>query len=332
MPEPKEVQFNEGETPAGAVIPDQAGPLPVAVVEGPTVAEAGPPPGKARSLWSDAWNDLRRKPTFVISAVIILVLLVMAAFPSLFTGTSPRAADLTNNYLRDPQLGHFFRGDWLGYNQQGQSVYARMIYGTRASIIIGLSVTAIVFVLGSLVGMVAGYFGGPLDTLLSRVTDIFMGIPFLLGTMVILVSFDVRTEWTVTAALAFLGWTTIARVMRGSVISVKQSDYVAAARSLGASTQRILLRHILPNAIAPVIVVAMIALGGYITSEAVLSYLGIGLSEPAISWGGDINRAQQQIRVAEHILLFPSILLSITILSFLMLGDAVRDALDPKLR
>lgn len=296
------------------------------------MAESGPVPGKPRSLWSDAWHDLRRKPSFLISAGIIVVLLVMAGWPGLFTNVSPRAANLDQYYLQKPQLTHFFQPEWLGYNQQGQSIYARMIYGTRASIVIGVSVTALVLVFGSLVGMLAGYFGGWLDALLSRITDTFMGIPFLLGGMVILVSFDTRTTWTVTLALAFLGWTTIARVMRGSVIAIKQSDYVMAARSLGAGTGRILLRHVLPNAAAPVIVVAMIALGGYITAEAVLSFLGIGLSDPAISWGGDINRAQKQIRIAPHILLYPSILLSITILSFLMLGDAVRDALDPKLR
>jgi peptide/nickel transport system permease protein/oligopeptide transport system permease protein len=314
-----------------ATTPDKKEAIPT--VAGPSagaVVEAGP--GRARSLWSDAWHDLRRKPSFVISTLIILVLLVMAAFPGLFTGASPRAADLSNNYLKEPQLTHFFQAEWLGYNQQGQSIYARMIHGTRASVVIGVMVTAIVAVFGGLVGMLAGYFGGWVDAVLSRIVDVFMGIPFLLGAMVILISFDTRTEWTVTMALAFLGWTTIARVMRGSVIAVKQADYVAAARSLGAGTVRILTRHILPNAIAPVIVVAMIALGGYITAEAVLSFLGLGLSEPAISWGGDINRAQDQIRVAEHVLLYPSILLSITILSFLMLGDAVRDALDPKLR
>ncbi|MDT0443140.1 ABC transporter permease [Streptomyces johnsoniae] len=308
-------------------VPSGGGAVPAAVA-----VDAGPAPGKPRSLWSDAWHDLRRKPSFVIPALIILLLLVVAAFPGWFTSVSPRAADLTNNYLREPELTHFFSPEWLGYNQQGQSIWTRMLYGTRASIVIGVAVTVLVTVLGSLVGMIAGYFGGWVDALLSRVIDIFLGIPFLLGAMVILVSFDTRTEWTVTFALAFLGWTTVARVMRGSVISIKQSDYVAAARSLGAGTSRILLRHVLPNAMAPVIVVAMIALGGYITAEAVLSFLGIGLSEPSISWGGDINRAQGQIRIAEHILLYPSILLSITILSFLMLGDAVRDALDPKLR
>jgi peptide/nickel transport system permease protein/oligopeptide transport system permease protein len=329
MPEPAEATpLQKTATPAAneAIPTTAAGPATAAVVE------AGPAPGKPRSLWSDAWQDLRRRPAFLISAAIVLLLLVVAAFPGWFTSADPRAGDLSNHFLQKPQLTHFFSPEWLGYNQQGQSIYARMVYGTRASVVIGLSVTAIVLLFGGLVGMLAGYFGGWLDAVLSRLTDIFMGIPFLLGSLVILVSFEERTELTVILALSFLGWTTVARVMRGSVITVKQADYVMAARSLGAGTWRILLRHILPNAIAPVIVVAMVALGGYITAEAVLSFLGIGLSEPAISWGGDINRAQEQIRRATHILLYPSILLSVTILSFLMLGDAVRDALDPKLR
>ncbi|MDT0307726.1 ABC transporter permease [Streptomyces sp. DSM 44917] len=329
MPETADLPGAPG-TPAASLakgaVPAQTAPA------GPAAAEAGPAPGKPRSLWSDAWYELRRRPTFLVSAAVIVLLLLIAAFPGWFTSADPRFGDLEGHYLQDPQLTHFFSPEWLGYNQQGQSIYARMIYGTRSSIVIGISVTAIVLVFGGLLGMIAGFFGGWVDAVLSRVTDIFMGIPFLLGSMVVLVSFDERSELTVTLALAFLGWTVVARVMRGSVISVKQADYVAAARSLGAGTWRLMLRHVLPNAIAPVIVVAMVALGGYITAEAVLSYLGLGLTEPAISWGGDINRAQDQIRVAEHVLLFPSILLSITILSFLMLGDAVRDALDPKLR
>ncbi|NJQ07224.1 ABC transporter permease [Streptomyces lonarensis] len=295
-------------------------------------AEAGPPPGKPRSLWSDAWSDLRRKPSFLIAGAMILVLIIIAAFPSLFTSASPREADLQGAFLRSPELTKFFSPEWFGYDSQGRSVYARVIYGTRASIVIGVSVTVIVLFLGSLVGMIAGYFGGWVDAVVSRIVDTFMGIPFLLGAMVILVSFDVRGKLVITLALAVLGWTTIARVMRGSVISVKQADYVQAARSLGAGTWRILLRHVLPNAMAPVIVVAMVALGGYISAEATLSYLGIGLADPAMSWGSDINTGKDQIRVALHVLIFPSIMLSGTILAFLMMGDAVRDALDPKLR
>ncbi|MFJ6568309.1 ABC transporter permease [Streptomyces sp. NPDC091292] len=301
----------------------------------PTVAPADQTPvgkEKTRSLWGDAWVDLRRRPLFVISAVLIFLLLIIAAFPGLFTSADPTVGDLSNHYLGKPELSHFFSPEWLGYDVQGRSVYARVIYGARASIIVGIGVTLLVTFVGGLVGMLAGYFGGIVDSLLSRLIDVFFGVPFLLGSMVVMNSFVERKVWVVVLALAFLGWTQIARVMRGAVITIKQSDYVHAAQALGASTSRILFRHILPNAVAPVIVVATIALGGYISAEATLSYLGLGLSEPAVSWGVDISGGSNQIRVAQHILLFPSIMLSITVLSFIMLGEAVRNALDPKLR
>ncbi|MET9950973.1 ABC transporter permease [Streptomyces sp. NPDC006339] len=302
-------------------------------VDAPSVVEAAAPKQeKPRSLWGDAWHDLRRNPYFLVSAVLILFLLTIAAFPSLFTSASPTVGDLVNHYLGKPELAHIGQVDWLGYDGQGRSVYARMIHGTRASIIVGICVTAIVTVVGGLMGMLAGYFGGVMDAILSRVTDIFFGIPFLLGAMVVLQSFTERTVWVVVGALAFLGWTQMARVMRGAVITVKQADYVHAAKALGAGTGRILFKHILPNAMAPVIVVATIALGGYISAEATLSYLGLGLAAPTVSWGVDVSTAVDQIRVAPHILLWPSIMLSVTILAFIMLGEAVRNALDPKMR
>ncbi|WP_079127605.1 ABC transporter permease [Streptomyces sp. TP-A0874] len=294
--------------------------------------ESGPAPGKPRSLWSDAWHDLRRNPMFLVSAALILFLLVIVAFPGMFTSVNPRDGDLQNHFLQGPQFSHWFSPEWLGYDGQGRSIYTRIIYGTRASVIVGVTVTAIVLVTGTIFGLLAGYFGGWIDTLISRVTDIFFGIPFLLGAMVVLTTFEKRQVWVVVAALAFLGWTSITRVMRGSVITTKQSDYVTAAKALGAGTRRILTRHILPNAIAPVIVVAMINLGGYISAEATLSYLGIGLSDPTISWGIDVSSGKDALRVAPHVLLFPSLMLSFTILAFIMLGDAVRNALDPKLR
>ncbi|MFE9423046.1 ABC transporter permease [Kitasatospora sp. NPDC006697] len=295
-------------------------------------AAVAPAPEKARSLGSDAWRELRRKPVFLLSAALILLLLVITVAPGLFTSVDPRAGDLRHHYLGSPQYGHFFQADWFGYDGQGRSIYARVIHGARASIIVGTCVTAAVAVVGGLIGMLAGYFGGWLDTLLSRITDIFFGIPLLLGSLVVLNAFTSRTVWSVVFALVALGWTQMARVMRGSVITVKQADYVTAAKALGAPTRRILFRHILPNAIAPVIVVATIALGGYIATEATLSFLGIGLQDPTISWGIDINSAQQVIRTAPHVLFFPAGMLSLTVLSFIMLGDAVRDALDPKLR
>ncbi|APE23702.1 MULTISPECIES: ABC transporter permease [Streptomyces] len=287
---------------------------------------------KARSLWGDAWVDLRRNPYFIVASVLIFFLLLIAAFPSLFTSASPTRGDLVKHFLGKPELGSIGSEGWLGYDGQGRSVYARLIYGTRASIIVGVCVTAIVTLVGGVMGMLAGYFGGWVDAVLSRLTDIFFGIPFLLGAMVVLQSFVDRTVWVVVFALAFLGWTQMARVMRGAVITVKHADYVHAAKALGAGTTRILFRHILPNAMAPVIVVATIALGGYISAEATLSYLGLGLAAPTVSWGVDISTGVDQIRVAQHILLWPSIMLSITVLAFIMLGEAVRNALDPKLR
>ncbi|KUO21778.1 ABC transporter permease [Streptomyces dysideae] len=294
--------------------------------------ETGNGTGKARSLWSDAWHDLRRSPLFLASSLLIVMLVTMAVFPSLFADGSPTEADLANNYLKPPNWSHIMQPDWFGYDIQGRSVWTRMVYGARASILVGVLVTLIVTAVGSVLGMLAGYFGGIWDTLLSRLTDIFFGIPFLLGAMVILTTFDKRTVWVVILAISFLGWTTIARVARGAVISVKQADYVVAAKALGASTSRILLRHILPNALAPIIVVATISLGGYIGAEATLSFLGVGLSEPVVSWGVDVSRGFQSIRNAPYVLIMPSVLVSITVLSFLMFGDAVRNALDPKLR
>ncbi|MFC8510354.1 ABC transporter permease [Streptomyces sp. NPDC057411] len=299
-------------------------------VDAPVPAAAKPE--KTRSLWGDAWSDLRRNPYFIVSAVMIFFLLLIAAFPSLFTSASPTSGDLVKHFLGKPELSHIGSPEWLGYDGQGRSVYARLIHGTRASIIVGVCVTLVVTIFGGLIGMLAGYFGGWIDALLSRVTDIFFGIPFLLGAMVVLQSFTERTVWVVVGALAFLGWTQMARVMRGAVITVKQADYVHAATALGAGTSRILFRHILPNAMAPLIVVATISLGGYISAEATLSYLGLGLASPTVSWGVDISTAVDQIRVSPHILLWPSIMLSITVLAFIMLGEAVRNALDPKLR
>ncbi|MEU8889772.1 ABC transporter permease [Streptomyces sp. NPDC048442] len=298
----------------------------------PITTDAGPAAEKARSLGADAWRDLRRNPLFVISSALILLMLVVAAFPGLFTSASPSIGDQANHFLGKPELGHFFQEDWFGYDRTGRSIYSRTLYGARNSIMVGLGVTILVTVFGGLFGMLAGYFGGFWDSLISRLTDVFFGIPFLLGAMVVLNAFTDRTVLVVTGALAFLGWTQIARVMRGAVITTKHADYVVAAKALGADTKRILVRHILPNAIAPVIVVATIALGTYIVAESTLSFLGLGLGGDSISWGGDIADATQDIRNNPHTLIFPAGLLSLTVLAFIMMGDAVREALDPKLR
>ncbi|MGW1909363.1 ABC transporter permease [Streptomyces sp. NPDC002076] len=286
----------------------------------------GGPEGRPRSLWSDAWRDLRRNPVFLISAVVILFLVLISVWPSAIASGSPLTCDLAK--AQDgPGPGAPF-----GYDGQGCNVYTRTVYGARTSVTVGVLATLGVGVLGSVLGALAGYFGGVWDSILSRITDIFFAIPVVLGGLVLLSVVTSNTVWPVIGFMVLLGWPQIGRIARGSVITAKQNDYVQAARALGASDSRILLRHIAPNAVAPVIVVATIALGTYIALEATLSYLGVGLKPPSVSWGIDISAASPYIRNAPHALLWPSGALAVTVLAFIMLGDAVRDALDPKLR
>ncbi|MGX1132920.1 oligopeptide transport system permease protein [Streptomyces glaucescens] len=289
-------------------------------------ADAGPAGGKPRSLWSDAWHDLRRNPVFVISGLVILFLVVISLWPSLIASGNPLECDLAKAQ-QGSQPGHPF-----GFNGQGCDVYTRTVYGARTSVAVGVCATLGVAVLGSVLGGLAGFSGGAWDSVLSRTTDIFFAIPVVLGGLVLLSVVTSNTIWPVIGFMVLLGWPQISRIARGSVITARQNDYVQAARALGASRTRQLLRHIAPNAVAPVIVVATIALGTYIALEATLSYLGVGLKPPSVSWGIDISAASPYIRNAPHALLWPSGALAVTVLAFIMLGDAVRDALDPKLR
>ncbi|MGW3121149.1 ABC transporter permease [Streptomyces sp. NPDC001107] len=308
------------------------GAMDLAVSEGESLERTpgGPagtgPAGKPRSLWSDAWRDLRRNPVFIVSALVILFLLVISLWPSLIASGNPLKCDLAKAQ-EGSQPGHPF-----GYDGQGCDVYTRTVYGTRISISVGVLATLGVALLGSVLGGLAGYFGGAGDSLMSRITDIFFAIPVVLGGLVLLSVVTSNTIWPVIGFIVLLGWTQVYRIARGSVITAKQNDYVQAARALGASDSRILLRHITPNAVAPVIVVSTIALGTYIALEATLSYLGVGLKPPTVSWGIDISAASPYIRNAPHMLLWPAGALAVTVLAFIMLGDAVRDALDPKLR
>ncbi|MEU1483065.1 ABC transporter permease [Streptomyces sp. NPDC005752] len=323
----------DGTTGNGAISGAGAGgAMDLAVDEGTTLEKTpgGPdgtgPAGKPRSLWSDAWRDLRRNPVFIVSGLVILFLVIISIWPSLITDQDPLDCDLAKAQ-EGSQPGHPF-----GYDGQGCDVYTRTVYGARTSVTVGVLSTLGVSLLGGVLGGLAGFFGGVWDAVLSRITDVFFGIPVVLGGLVFLSVVTSSTVWPVIGFIVLLGWPQIARISRGSVITAKQNDYVQAARALGASNSRMMLRHITPNAIAPVIVVATIALGTYISLEATLSYLGVGLKPPAVSWGIDISAASQYVRNAPHMLLWPAGALAVTVLAFIMLGDAVRDALDPKLR
>jgi oligopeptide transport system permease protein len=292
------------------------------------------PRDKPRGLIGDAWRDLRRKPLFWISAVLIALFVVMAAFPGLFTSADPTHGELARS--RNGPSGDA----WFGYDVLGRDVFARVIYGTRASIVVSILATLATVVFGGGVGVLAGYLGGWVDALLSRIADIFFGVPFFLGAIVILFTFNtpgsekstLSIELLVVTALATLVWPVSMRIMRSSVLAAKQADYILAARAMGAGTGRIIFRHLIPNCLAPLLVYATILIGAFIGAEATLSYLGVGLRSPVVSWGIMIAENQQFIRVSPQLLLFPAAFLVVAVLSFVMLGEAVREALDPKLR
>ncbi|GGQ40972.1 ABC-type dipeptide/oligopeptide/nickel transport system permease subunit [Actinomadura coerulea] len=290
------------------------------------VAVAGGAIGRA-SLWDDAWHELRRRWLFWGSVAVLALVTVMAVAPRLFTATAVNEGCDPNDAKLGPSGGH-----WFGTDLAGCDYYAHVVHGARPTLLIGVAVTVFALLIALLFGLLAGYYGGIVDALIARLTDVFFGLPFVLGATVILVAFPSHGVWAMTLVLVLLGWTTMIRIMRGQVISVRDADYVQAARLLGASDRRIMLRHILPNAIAPVIVVATLNVGHVIVGEATLDFLGVGLQYPEVSWGLQLNQAKDSFVDHPHLLIFPAVFLSATVLSFLMLGDAVRDALDPKLR
>ena len=279
------------------------------------------------SFWHEAWRELRAKPLFWIAAAIIVLVVTVALFPGLFTAQEPRSCALSQAFA-GPAAGQPF-----GFDHQGCPIYSRVIYGARASVTVGVITTTLVVVAGAIIGSIAGYYGGKLDAVLSRLTDIFFAIPLVLAAIVIMSLTTNRTSTTVALILASFGWTSIARITRGSVMSVKNNEFVTAARSLGMSKVGILVRHVLPNSAAPIIVYATVALGTFIVAEATLSFLGIGLPPSTTSWGADISQYQQRaIRTNPEIIFYPAGALALTVLGFLMMGDVVRDALDPKSR
>ena len=277
-------------------------------------------------FWRETWRGLHRRPKFVVAAVLILFVVVVALFPALFTGADPGYADPGQSLL-PPSAAH-----WFGTDLQGHDIYARTVYGARASVTVGLGATLAVFVVGLALGALAGFYGGWVDAMVSRITDVFFGLPLLLAAIVLMQVLHHRTVWTVIAILALFGWPQVARIARGAVLEVRASDYVLAAEALGMGRFQILLRHVLPNALGPVIAVATIALGLFIVTEATLSYLGVGLPTSVVSWGGDINTDQTRLRSGSPILFYPAGALAITVLAFMMMGDALRDALDPASR
>ncbi|WP_327148763.1 ABC transporter permease [Nocardia sp. NBC_01329] len=312
------------ELPARPIRPDRqrwvAAPDAVAVETTDRVRAVGAPNG----FWGQAWHGLRRNPLFLVAVAIIALVLVVAAFPGLFTAQDPRYC-VVDNSLLPPSAAH-----WFGFDLQGCDIYARTVYGARASVLTGVGAALLFVLVGATLGALAGYYGGLLDSVISRISEIVYAIPLMLAAIVLMQLSTTRTVWLVIITLAGFTWPQAARIARGAVIAAKDSEYVLAARALGVSRLVILIRHVVPNSLGPVIVVTAIWLGVFIVTEATLSFLGVGLPPTEVSWGADIATGQQQLRGGSLILFYPATALALTVLGFIMLGDALGDALDPK--
>lgn len=313
-------------------ISTQAGPVGGVTIEVEPEGPDTPVTKKERtgSLWSDAWHELRRNPVFIIASLMVLAIVSMALFPQLWTNQSPDDPGFANviNARQRPSEQHIF-----GTSVQGGDLYTLLIYGARSSLIVGTVGAVGSLIIGGLFGTLAGYFGGWVDVIISRFTDVVMGLPFILGAIVLLSVFRDRSVWIVAFVLMALGWTTLTRIMRGSVLQAKHMDFVEAARALGARDRLIIWRHIIPNSVAPVLVYFTIIIGVFIGLEATLTFLGIGLQPPDPSWGIQISEGDTDaLNGYPHLLIFPCSILIVTVLSFILLGDALRDALDPKTR
>ncbi|MGB7980435.1 MAG: ABC transporter permease [Candidatus Nanopelagicales bacterium] len=292
-----------------------------------------PPPdaAKPRTLAGDAWYDLRHNAVFWISAVILFAVAGMVLFPGLLgnaerTSSLSGGCDLSNSLL--PPSSRY----WFGTDQQGCDVYSLSIFGARPSVMVGVIAALVTTLVGAFIGLIAGFYGNWVDSLISRIVDIFYGLPLVVVGIAALSAISLPGIWGVVLVLCLLGWVSAARMVRAQTIEAKEQDYTTAARALGASNPRIMLRHILPNAIGPSIVLAVISLGGFIAAEATFTFLGLGIRPPEFSWGTIIAESQSVFFQAPWTLLFPAAFLSITVLAFILLGDAVSEALDPKLR
>lgn len=278
------------------------------------------------NLWLDAWRDLRRRPLFWISLVVFFVVVVMSIWPTLFTQTDPRYCDLANSN-EGAAPGHP-----MGYTFQGCDTYARVVWGARTSLAVGILATLLGSIIGLILGALAGFYGGLLDAVLSRVGDIFFSIPYVLAAVVVMSVFsDFRNVFTLAIGIGGFAWAGTARIVRAEVLRVRQADFVTASQALGLSRFKTLTRHVVPNAIAPWLVITTVGLASAIVAEATLSFIGVGIPN-AISWGQDISNAQQSLRVAPMSLVWPSLALTITVLAVITLGELVRDALDPRAR
>jgi len=284
-----------------------------------------------RTLWGDASRRLRKNKLAVFGFCWILFMVIVALSADFWVPAvlgSPTFVDTTMTATMSktpPSLQHPFGTDSLGRDEM-----ARVIYGARVSLSIGVIAMSISVLIGLVLGTTAAYFGGVWDSIIMRATDIFMSFPYILFAITLLAALG-PSFVNMFLAIGLIGWTSVARVIRGVILQVKENDYVSAARALGAGNLRIVLRHILPNSIAPVVVYATMGIGSAIIAEAALSFLGLGIQPPTPSWGLMIADARQHMVIAPWLVIFPGLAITTTVLSLTLLGDGLRDAMDVKM-
>jgi peptide/nickel transport system permease protein len=279
----------------------------------------------ARPLRKDVWRRFKRNKLAMVGLGIIIILVLTALFAPLITSYTITQR-FSGEFREGPSTKH-----WFGTDTIGRDVFTRVVYGARVSLKIGIAATSIALTIGLLLGAVSGFFGNAIDLLIMRITDVFLAIPYIVLAVAI-ASVLGRSENTVILVLGFTGWLGICRIVRSSFLSLKQLEYVEAARALGYSRARIMFRHILPNALQPIIVYGTIAIGTVILSEAALSFLGVGPVDPTPAWGLMVSDGKSLLATAPHLLFFPGMAIFITVLAFVFVGDGLRDALDPKLK
>ena len=280
---------------------------------------------RSTSLWQDAWRRLFRNPLAVGGGVVILLLVLTAVLAEIlapYPYTTPHFDRVYEFPSRD------FR---LGTDQLGRDVFSRMIYGARVSMLVGLGAQVIVVLVGVPMGALSGYFGGRLDLFLTRFIDVMYAFPRLLF-VILLMSMLGAGLVNIFIALGLTGWVGIARQTRAQILALKQTEFVESARALGGGWFRVLGRHLLPNALTPIIVAVTFGVPEAIFTEAALSFIGVGINPPTPSWGQMVGENHQYLRSFWHLSIFPSVAIAVTMLSFTFFGDGLRDALDPRLK
>lgn len=266
-----------------------------------------------------------RNKLALMGLVMITIVFLTAIFAPIVATHPPRAQDLTIT-LQSPSSEH-----WLGTDELGRDVFSRIVYGTRIAVSVGLASIFLALVIGVILGSISGYIGKVWDTLIMRVADVFFAFPLIIGAVVIILVVG-RGVMPVILAIGLFSWATVARLLRSSILSIRESEYVEAARSLGASKWRIVTRHVLPNSMAPVLVYAMVSVATAIVAQASLSYLGVGVPPDVPDWGNMIAAGQKFFGFKDYLWFFPSMAVVFTVLGFVFVGDGMRDALDPRLR